>query len=78
MSSQNCSPVIWLVGYTVRKSSKALQEENNFTELMILSEQMKTMPLGDIWSEYLRREGVPEDLYTPVKEYETEILKERK
>ena len=57
---------------------RALQEENNFTELMILSEQMKTMPLGDIWSEYLRREGVPEDLYTPVKEYETEILKERK
>jgi len=49
---------------------KALQEENNLTELMVLNEEMKTMPIGDVWEEYLRRENVPSDYLTAVKEYE--------
>ena len=49
---------------------KALQEENNLTELMVLNEEMKTMPIGDVWEEYLRRENVPADYLTAVKEYE--------
>ena len=40
----------------------------------------KTLPFGDIWAEYCRRQGVPADesWYDTVMEYEKEILKERK
>ena len=38
-----------------------LQNESNFTELMALSEEMKTAPFGDIWNEYLERENVQSD-----------------
>jgi glycosyltransferase involved in cell wall biosynthesis len=37
---------------------KALQDENNMTELMVLQEELKTAPFGDVWAEFLRREGV--------------------
>ena len=38
---------------------KNLQDENRLTELMVLQEEMKTMPFGDVWEEYCVREGVP-------------------
>jgi L-rhamnose isomerase len=37
---------------------RALQDENDFTSVMVLSEELKTAPFGDIWDEYLKREGV--------------------
>ena len=56
---------------------KALQEENDMTALMVLSEEMKTAPFGDVWNEYLCREGVEKDYLTAVKEYEKEVLSKR-
>jgi L-rhamnose isomerase len=56
---------------------KKLQEENNFTEIMYLSEEMKTMPLGDVWNEFLKREGVVENYLEEIKVYENEVLKNR-
>ena len=56
---------------------KKLQSENNFTELMCLQEEIKTAPFGDIWAEYLVREGV-ETAYLPQsKEYEEKVLVKR-
>ncbi len=56
---------------------KKLQLENNFTELMCLQEEIKTAPFGDIWAEYLVREGV-ETAYLPqIKEYEEKVLVKR-
>lgn len=56
---------------------KKLQLENNFTELMCLQEEIKTAPFGDIWAEYLLREGV-ETAYLPqIKEYEEKVLVKR-
>jgi len=57
---------------------KALQEEGNLTELMVLTEEMKTMPFGDIWEEYLRREYVPADYLAEVQKYEQKVLVNRK
>lgn len=57
---------------------KKLQTENNFTELMALSEEMKTAPLGDIWNEYLKRESVQSDYLSQVRKYEQEVLVNRK
>ena len=52
---------------------KKLQDENDLTALMVLTEDMKSMPFGDIWEEYLRRENVPADYITPVREYEKSL-----
>lgn len=59
-------------------SLKELQNANDFTQLMIRREELKTMPFGDVWEEYLRREGVSSDYYAEIKKYEDTVLKERK
>ena len=56
---------------------KALQEANDMTSLMVLQEDLKLAPLGDVWAEYLKREGIAEDYLTEVKEYEKNILSKR-
>ena len=56
---------------------KGLQDENRLTELMVFQEEIKTMPFGDIWNEYLNREGVENDYITEIMEYEKEVLMKR-
>ncbi len=57
---------------------KALQDENKLTELMVLSEEMKTAPFGDVWNEFLAGENVAADYYSVIKEYEDKVLVNRK
>ena len=57
---------------------KEMQNESNFTELMVISEEIKTAPLGDVWEEYLRRENIESDYLSKVSEYEKTVLGERK
>ncbi len=57
---------------------KALQENADFTSLMVMHEELKTMPFGDVWEEYLRRTDTPADYMTEVKIYEKEVLEQRK
>ena len=57
---------------------KELQDENDMTALMALQEELKTAPFGDIWNEYLRRQDVPADYLTEIKEYEKKVLVNRK
>ena len=54
-----------------------LQNENDLTSLMVLQEEMKTAPFGDVWAEYLSREGISADYITEVKKYEQEVLLKR-
>ncbi len=58
---------------------KELQDQAGFTELMVEQEAAKLLPLGDIWDEYCRRQGVPEDrdFFARVKKYEAEVLLKR-
>lgn len=51
-------------------SLKELQDSSDFTSLMVRSEELKTMPFGDVWEEYLNREGVSIDYLSEVKAYE--------
>jgi len=60
------------------KQMKQLQEENRMTELMAYQEELKTAPFGDIWEEYLRREGVESSYMEKVKEYEEKELVNRR
>ena len=59
------------------KTLKALQDENNFTELMVRQEELKTMPFGAVWEEYLRRESIPQDYFAEIKRYEADVLSKR-
>jgi len=56
-----------------------MQNADNWTELMVIQEEMKTMPFGEIWTEYCRVCGVPADgeWFATVKEYEITVLSKR-
>lgn len=58
---------------------KALQDEGRFTELMVLNEEIKTLPFGDIWEQYCKSSNVPTDseLFGEVDKYEKEVLLKR-
>lgn len=58
---------------------KALQDEGRFTELMVLNEEIKTLPFGDIWEQYCKSSNVPTDseLFGEVDKYEKEVLIKR-
>lgn len=56
---------------------KALQDENRLTELMALSEELKTAPIGDVWEEFLKRENVVNNYIDEVLKYEKEVLVNR-
>lgn len=56
---------------------KAMQESRDFTALMAAGEEAKIMPFGDVWNEYLRREGADGNWLAEVKKYEKEVLSER-
>lgn len=59
------------------KELKKLQNVNNFTDIMYIQEEMKTMPLGDVWEEFLAREGVMQNYLAEIREYEREVLLKR-
>ncbi len=61
------------------EAMRGMQDGARFTELMALGEEIKTLPFGGVWEEYLRRENVPgEDWLGKVKEYEDKVLSRRK
>ncbi len=55
---------------------KALQDNADFTTLMVRQEECKLLPFGDVWEEYCRRQNVPagEEWLDEVKAYEKEVL----
>ena len=79
----------WTVGYRnvqkalllalITPNLTALQDSGNFTELLVKQEELKTMPFGEIWAQYCRVCGVPEDgaWFEAVKTYENEVLSKR-
>ena len=82
----------WTVGYrnfqkallmalvTPNEDLQKLQDEGNFTELMVRQEETKTLPFGDIWAQYCEECNVPVDgaWFDEIKAYETEVLAKRK
>ena len=57
---------------------KTLQDENNFTKIMYLNEKFKMMPIGDVWCEYLERQGLSDDWFAEVEKFEKEVISTRK
>ena len=57
---------------------KKLQDEHNFTKILYLNEKFKFMPIGDVWEEYLRRQGLSDDWFDEVEKFENEVIALRK
>ena len=58
---------------------KDLQDQNRLSELMVAQEAVKTLPFGDVWTEYCARENAPLDfeLFAEIDKYEKEVLANR-
>ncbi len=58
---------------------KKLQDEGNWTKLMVMLEEQKTMPFGEIWDEYCRSCGKPVDgsWFSEIEKYEAEVQSKR-
>ena len=58
---------------------RRLQDSGNFSKLMVLQEELKTLPFGEIWNEYCARCGKPADgeWYSEVERYEKTVLEAR-
>ena len=56
-----------------------MQNQERLTELMMMQEELKTFPLGDIWAQYCNESGVSPDAgwFEEVKKYEEEVLNNR-
>ena len=55
------------------------QNAGDFTDLLVRQEELKTLPFGEVWAEYCRRCGVPEDgaWMQQVEDYEATVLRKR-
>ena len=81
----------WIVGYRNLQKAllfallcpnddlKAIQDQDNWTELLVRQEEQKTLPFGEIWDEYCRVCGAPLDgeWFAEVRKYEKEVLSAR-
>ncbi|SDE32559.1 L-rhamnose isomerase [Sporomusa acidovorans] len=58
---------------------KKMQDEKNFTQLMAMMEELKTLPFGDIWNQYCEQQEVPQGMawFTEVQKYEAHVLSKR-
>ena len=58
---------------------KALQDSQNFTELLMLQEELKLYPVGGVWNELCARAGTVGDAswFDVVKAYEKDVLSKR-
>jgi len=56
-----------------------LQGRGEFTRLMVLREELKTYPMGDVWDYFCKINNAPEkDWFGEIEKYENDILRERK
>ena len=64
---------------TPHEQLKKLQDNAEFSELMVRMEEVKMLPLGDVWEEFCRQCGTTEcGWFDEVKKYEKEVLSKRK
>ncbi|MBQ8816840.1 MAG: L-rhamnose isomerase [Lachnospiraceae bacterium] len=64
---------------TPNEMLKKLQDENRMSELMVMQEEIKTYPFGDVWAEYCAQCGVAAgaEWFKEVEAYEQEVLLKR-
>lgn len=73
---RNIQKALLMALVTPHEYLKNLQNSGDFTTLLVEQEELKTLPFGEIWAQYCRECGVPEDgAWLPgVKQYEKDVL----
>ena len=56
---------------------KELQDNNELTKLMVVQEEVKTLPFGDVWNYFCEECGIPADWFAEIEKYEKEVLANR-
>jgi len=64
---------------TPNEMLKDMQDKSQFTKLLVFQEEVKTLPFGEIWAEYLRRCGCVDDAawFNEIEKYEENVLAKR-
>ena len=64
---------------TPHEKMKKMQDSADFTQILAITEELKTMPFGDVWEEYLERCEVSSGMnwFDKIRTYEEEILGKR-
>lgn len=59
---------------------KEAQDKGDHTKVLALQEELKTLPWGEVWDEYLKRQGMVSDkeMFEEIKKYEEDVLLKRK
>ena len=62
------------------KLLKEAQDNYDHTKVLALQEEIKTLPWGEVWNEYLKRQNMVSDakMFEEIKEYENKVLVNRK
>ena len=73
---RNFRKALLIAMLTPHDSLKALQDNEEFTELLVRTEAQKTYPFGEVWEELCRRAGVPgeDEWFMQVIDYEKNEL----
>ena len=79
IGTRNLQKAILAALLTPFNELKDSQDNADFTKMLALSEELKTLPLYDVWEEFCTRVGVAAgfDWYNEVLKYEKEILSDR-
>ncbi len=80
MGMRNMQKALLGAMLTPHKKLGELQSSGNFTEMFVLSEEVKTYPVSAVWDRFCELNNVPlrENWLSAVKDYENTVLSERK
>ena len=59
---------------------KEAQDKYDHTKVLALQEEIKTLPWGEVWNEYLKKQNMVDDrtMFEEINQYEKEVLLKRK
>ena len=58
---------------------KEAQDKYDHTKVLAMQEELKTLPWGEVWDEYLKQQGMVSDkeMFEDIRKYEKEVLSKR-
>ena len=79
IGTRNMQKALLVALLAPNKALSALQESGDFTKLLMLQEELKLYPFGDVWAEFCRRASLPaaDEWFPAVLDYERRVLSKR-
>ncbi len=78
VGARNMQKALLIAALMPHDELKALQDTSNYSRLMAAQEELKTMPFGEVWNEYLCRQNVPgSNWFDVVEAYERDVMSKR-